>query len=92
MREVTTKEINEIAYALLEKSQEGDDGLNYDEQHQYVDEIADGKVGVFDNYSTSSPGYHGPVFVVIWAAGPSYVTTLSRDDSGKMRVEIHPSE
>jgi|ETNvirenome_6_85_1030632.scaffolds.fasta_scaffold04755_9 hypothetical protein len=90
MRKPTNKEITEIAYALLERSEGGvDDGLNLGSMEQYKDEILMGSVGVTENYSTSSPGYHGPVFVVVWSAGPNYVTTLTRNHVGTMQVETH---
>lgn len=33
-------------------------------------------VAVFPDYCTGSPGYVGPVYVVVWDGGPEIITTL----------------
>ncbi len=36
-------------------------------------------IAIFDRYITDGPGFAGPVAVIIWGAGPEWVTSLKYD-------------
>jgi len=39
-------------------------------------------VGIAQNYITDGPGYHGPVYIVLWSGSPKAITTVTCDEQG----------
>ena len=59
-----------------------------DELDEVVEQLVGADIGLIEDYKADTPGYIGPVYIVVWPAGPENVTTFVYYDNGRKKLEV----